>query len=390
MYSSEKYSLCYNSAANCNNDSFYHLNNKLLLQYSGGVFSDNLEIYVTKSEDSVAYNRVGSFNIQFISNDTASNYNRTLYMDKAISEVRYIQAGNTFKREVFSDFDNDRIIFHMESSDKAAISFVITVDGGLSVNQLDLIEADGDLRQMADSFIVQGASNVTVGISLNRVSVQNPDKSYNQIKKKHIKEFEAAYSKFFFQLDKSPNHKEIEHLFQYSRYVMLSSDLSKSFHPQFLAASNDSIFHKEIKPEAYMGLHHFVDYATYIKEKLVDISGDAINILPNLPSDWADKGRIVGVQMPGGFVIDLVWRDDEIKTLVVRSNLGGNCRLKVRKGIHGCKCLGMEAANGENSNPYYQNLGDTDLGKQLLSSYKIFDFETYAGQVAVFSGSDDN
>ncbi len=388
VFSSEKYELCYNVTASCNNDCFYHLNNKYLLQYWGGVSTDKLEMSITDSSDSVNYKTVGFYNIDFKTTDSCSDFGRTLYMDKALSEVVYKQNEVSYKRELFSDFDNNRMVFHLESSEKRGISFVITASGGVDLEHLQLIESDGKVIHNADSFQIFGASDVTLGIKLDKSSNSVDSESYSQLKKKHSGDFEFQYNKCFFQLDKVSNRKDIERLFQYSRYVAVSSELSVSSHPQFFIPTNDSIFSNAIMPESYMNLRKFVDYSAYIKGKLVALSGDAINILPEMPNEWAEKGRLVGAQMPGGFVIDLVWRDDAIKTLVVRSNLGGNCRLKVQKEIHGCKCLGMEPASGDNPNPFYKNFEESDLGKELLKSYKIFDFDTYPGQVAVFSGSE--
>lgn len=118
-----------------------------------------------------------------------------------------------------------------------------------------------------------------------------------------------------------------------------------------------------------------------ITANLVDYSKGMIDILPRLPQRWAATGRIVGTKGPGGFAVDLVWHKAKIKTLVVRSTQGGNCRLHVPHAIDACHCLGMEAAKGENPNPAFKFALIPD--GQTPST---FDFLTYPGQVAVMTG----
>lgn len=85
-----------------------------------------------------------------------------------------------------------------------------------------------------------------------------------------------------------------------------------------------------------------------IAEMLVQ-SGDAeVEILPALPEVWKN-GRVKGLRAVGGFEIEEVeWKDGKLVSLTVRSNLGGNLRLRLPRVWADGK-----VAQGENRNPYF-------------------------------------
>lgn len=52
--------------------------------------------------------------------------------------------------------------------------------------------------------------------------------------------------------------------------------------------------------------------------------------LPALPRSWVN-GRITGLRARGGFTVDLEWEKQAFKSAVVRSTLGGLCRIRIMR-----------------------------------------------------------
>lgn len=126
-----------------------------------------------------------------------------------------------------------------------------------------------------------------------------------------------------------------------------------------------------------------------IAEMFVQSHDGAISILPALPEVWK-KGKISGLKARGGFEIDVAWENGKVTNLVVKSNLGGNCRLRLPNTLN-AKGLKLKMASGENPNPFYQ----TPAIKKALISPKaqlkglnlketvLVDFKTKAGKAYI-------
>jgi alpha-L-fucosidase 2 len=78
----------------------------------------------------------------------------------------------------------------------------------------------------------------------------------------------------------------------------------------------------------------------------------AVHVLPALPDAWA-KGKISGLRTRGGFLTDMEWENGKIKTLKVKSVLGGNLRIRTSTPL---ALLGgtLEQASGVNPNPLFK------------------------------------
>lgn len=71
--------------------------------------------------------------------------------------------------------------------------------------------------------------------------------------------------------------------------------------------------------------------------------------------------------MRGGFEIEFPeWKNGEISKLVIKSNLGGNCRIRSYTKLKAEGKTSLKSAKGENGNPFYQ----TPKVKQPLISSK--------------------
>ena len=131
--------------------------------------------------------------------------------------------------------------------------------------------------------------------------------------------------------------------------------------------------------------------AAGIAEMLMQSQEGAIHLLPALPSVW-DKGSIEGLRARGGFeIVELSWKNNEVDKLVIKSNLGGNLRLRSENQLKG---KGLIEAKGKNPNPFFDV---PEVQKPLISDkaklnavdlpeYYEYDLETEAGGVYTISG----
>ncbi len=86
-----------------------------------------------------------------------------------------------------------------------------------------------------------------------------------------------------------------------------------------------------------------------IAEMLLQSHDGAIHLLPALPEAWG-KGEISGLRARGGFEVDLEWLNNKPKKILIKSELGGNCRIRSYTQLKG---KGLEVAEGANSNKFY-------------------------------------
>ncbi|MCP9755802.1 glycoside hydrolase family 95 protein [Lacihabitans sp. CCS-44] len=130
-----------------------------------------------------------------------------------------------------------------------------------------------------------------------------------------------------------------------------------------------------------------------ITEMLMQSSDGAVHLLPALPDVWP-SGKISGLKAIGGFeIVEMQWKDAKLVKLVVKSNLGGNLRLRTPnelKAINGAK---LKEANGKNSNPFY-SLDETakpiisekaSIKVPSLRETKLYDISTQKGQIITLS-----
>ncbi|WP_207531782.1 glycoside hydrolase family 95 protein [Desertivirga arenae] len=127
-----------------------------------------------------------------------------------------------------------------------------------------------------------------------------------------------------------------------------------------------------------------------IAEMLLQSHDGAIHLLPAIPDIWP-KGSIKGLIARGGFVIDMDWKDGKVTYLRIKSNLGGNCRLRVHNDL-AVKVAMLRPAKGENSNPFYTLSAvkqpflseKANLKGISIDKGKVYDVETEAGRTYEF------
>jgi alpha-L-fucosidase 2 len=130
-----------------------------------------------------------------------------------------------------------------------------------------------------------------------------------------------------------------------------------------------------------------------IAEMLLQSHDGAIHLLPALPDEWAAGGGVSGLQAYGGFELDFTWQEGEIQELVVRSKLGGNCRIRVPNEIVLGNGTALQAAAGTNSNSYFETptikapiiSASASLNEVNLDPTFVYDLPTEEGKSYVLA-----
>lgn len=97
-----------------------------------------------------------------------------------------------------------------------------------------------------------------------------------------------------------------------------------------------------------------------IAEMLMQSADGAIHLLPALPDAWQQDGSVLGLKAIGGFeIVQLEWKNAQVVKLVVKSNLGGNLRIRTPNALV-MKGGILKKASGDNTNPFYQIIATAD------------------------------
>jgi alpha-L-fucosidase 2 len=124
-----------------------------------------------------------------------------------------------------------------------------------------------------------------------------------------------------------------------------------------------------------------------IAEMLMQSHDGAIQLLPALPDAWKN-GSIKGLKARGGFEIDIEWENGDIKKIVIKSNLGGNCRIRVPNEAVFSDGTVLNPASGSNPNPFFISVqtktalisDPSKLSPVSLKPTWLYDFPTQAGE----------
>ncbi|MGF7042844.1 glycoside hydrolase family 95 protein [Mucilaginibacter lappiensis] len=121
-------------------------------------------------------------------------------------------------------------------------------------------------------------------------------------------------------------------------------------------------------------------------EMLLQSQNGEIELLPALPDAWAD-GSIKGIKARGNFEIAIDWKKGKLSKALIKSNLGGNCRLRTPIPVKVVEVSG-KAAIGTNKNilntppvtPVYQKADDAKLTDISFNKGYVIDFVTQKGK----------
>jgi len=89
-----------------------------------------------------------------------------------------------------------------------------------------------------------------------------------------------------------------------------------------------------------------------IAEMLLQSHDGAIHPLPALPELWK-SGSVSGLRAAGGFEVAMEWKAGELTKLLIKSALGGNCRLRLSGEMVSTTGVKLKPAKGDNPNPFY-------------------------------------
>ncbi|GAB4017354.1 glycoside hydrolase family 95 protein [Spirosoma koreense] len=110
-----------------------------------------------------------------------------------------------------------------------------------------------------------------------------------------------------------------------------------------------------------------------MSEMLVQSHLNDIYLLAALPDSWRD-GQVRGLHARGGFdIVSMDWQNGKISKVVIRSSLGGNCRIRVPNALKASDGAVLKPASGVNPNPIFGGELPKESG-QLKT--QVYDFQT--------------
>lgn len=111
--------------------------------------------------------------------------------------------------------------------------------------------------------------------------------------------------------------------------------------------------------------------AAGVAEMMLQSHDGAVHVLPAVPDRWKD-GKVSGLVARGGFVVDVEWKDGAVSVLKVKSNLGGNLRIRTTDELVMRDGSSLVVAEGDNPNPYY---AVPEVSEPLVSEKAVLDVE---------------
>lgn len=127
-----------------------------------------------------------------------------------------------------------------------------------------------------------------------------------------------------------------------------------------------------------------------ITEMLLQTQNGFIDILPALPDEWKN-GKISGLKTYGGFEVNIRWENKKAKEVVIKSRLGGNCRIRIPNEIQLSGNTKLKKAEGKNPNSFFEIpeikepliSADAKLNPFEIKTSLIYDFQTEPGKTYI-------
>ena len=125
-----------------------------------------------------------------------------------------------------------------------------------------------------------------------------------------------------------------------------------------------------------------------ITEMLMQSANGEIHLIPALPDAWP-MGSIKGIKAIGGFeIVSMEWKDAKLVKVVIKSNLGGNLRLRTPNAMKSVTGDVLKKATGKNSNPFFQVeetpapviAGKATIAPPELKETMLYDLPTVTGK----------
>jgi alpha-L-fucosidase 2 len=122
---------------------------------------------------------------------------------------------------------------------------------------------------------------------------------------------------------------------------------------------------------------------------LMQSADGAVHLLPALPDVWP-AGSITGLRAIGGFeVVNMQWKEGKLTKVDIKSNLGGNLRVRTANALKAGKDVTLKQASGQNPNPFYVTeptptpiiSAKANLTPIALKETVLYDIATQPGKV---------
>jgi alpha-L-fucosidase 2 len=126
-----------------------------------------------------------------------------------------------------------------------------------------------------------------------------------------------------------------------------------------------------------------------ISEMLMQSHDGALHLLPAIPDAWK-KGSISGLRARGGFeIVNMEWEDGKITRVIIKSTLGGNCRIRIPNTMVTDAGVILKPAKGINPNIFYKTdvvaapviSEKAKLNKPNIPVTQVYDIQTKAGMI---------
>ncbi|WP_163400073.1 glycoside hydrolase family 95 protein [Flavobacterium fluviatile] len=135
-------------------------------------------------------------------------------------------------------------------------------------------------------------------------------------------------------------------------------------------------------------------FTSGLTEMLVQSHDGAIHLIPALPDVWK-AGTVSGFRARGGFEIkSMEWKEGKLSKVVLKSNLGGNCRIRSYNELVLQKGKAAAVTSEVNPNPFFAIAAikeplvakESSLKKPVLKPTFMLDIPTKVGDEIVLVG----
>jgi alpha-L-fucosidase 2 len=250
----------------------------------------------------MAYQPFGDLSIDLPGHEAFTDYERSLDIGRALSEVRYKVNGTTYTREVFASHPDRVLVVRLTADRRNALAFRVSLDsphaakslrtegqvqtltvavkhGALKGVAVVRVETDGTVRGAPDGLSVADAGEATIYLAAatNFVSYRDVSgdadgraggdlarldgKSFDRIRKDHIADYRALYDRFDIDLgssgreglpmdrrlrafNESPDDPGLVGLYvQYGRYLLIASS-----RPGTMPATLQGLWNQDLDP----------------------------------------------------------------------------------------------------------------------------------------------
>ncbi|WP_276167390.1 glycoside hydrolase family 95 protein [Zobellia alginiliquefaciens] len=137
-------------------------------------------------------------------------------------------------------------------------------------------------------------------------------------------------------------------------------------------------------------------FTSGLTEMLLQSHDGAVHLLPALPDVWKE-GKVTGLRARGGFeIVTMDWKEGKVTKVTLKSNLGGNLRIRYYNELVLEDDKTLKKAQGDNPNKFYttpeikEPLVDkaSQIDSPSLKPVYLYDLKTKAGEEVTLTGKE--